>query len=320
MFMFLNSSFFDLPNAILAPILALISNISFGMSCLIFAHYSTKISSAWVNGIKALVSTFCFLILLLVGPILFNQPAISWEFHSSYIYLFLSGMIGLGFADIFLMEGLKQNGVARTLLFYALQPFLMAIFAYFLWSESIRPAQWPGIIVFVLTLLLFCYEKMKEEKREVKHILIVIFAVFIDCIGISLTKQSMVIDTGLSPVLACFIRGMGALFFLRCYFWIKGIYFFPKNENTKNSQVVASKKDYQYLFWASFFGTFLSLLCYISAIKLGQITVVTAVAVTSPLWATLFEFIFYKKIPSKIFILCFVLFILAFLWNIFASQ
>ena len=86
----------SMENNQLALTYALMSNIFFGLSCLVFARFTAKLGALWVNYLKALVSTACFFVLLL-----FLKENFLISISASAGLFFLSGMLGLAFADIF---------------------------------------------------------------------------------------------------------------------------------------------------------------------------------------------------------------------------
>lgn len=289
---------------VVAMVLALMANISFGLSCLTFAKLTPKTSGFFVNFTKAIVSTLGFFMLSWFIP---------YDFDVRLLIFCGSGILGLALADIFLMKALALNGVANTLLFYAFQPFLLALPAYFFWHEKLSHQQWPGVIAFILSLIIFCWQKYQMEQKKLMVLGTVLLAVLLDCMGITLTKWGYQLLPQISVVVVCFYRGLGAVLFL-------SLMTFFKSMNVSPTQLLQQKnkltlQEGQQLLAAAFFGTFLSLLCYLSALKLGKIILVSAVAVTSPLWAALFEYLFFQRKPSKAFLGSFLLFISAFIWN-----
>src|SRR5690606_26087846 len=66
------------------------------------------------------------------------------------------------------------------------------------------------------------------------------------------------------------------------------------------------------IFIGSFFGTFLSLTLYFKAVQTGHLASVTSVAITAPFFATLFECLYHKKLPSKYLLLALAQFVVGF--------
>lgn len=289
----------------LAISLAFLSNIFFGLSCIIFAQFTARVGALWVNYLKAIVSTFCFLVLALLLDFNFLSH-ISW----SAVYFFLSGALGLALADIFLLTSLRHNGVGETLVFYSFQPFLVYLCSYLLWGEKLQSSQWVGVIVFCLCLLIFCFDKFQKSKVHLNYALMALVAIILDTTGVLISKIAYLGDAKITSVEACLYRGMGAIMALSVIGYFKPFQFVRQYKALEN-------KSKALIITACFTGTFLSLLFYLKAVQIGSITLLTAVSVATPLWATFFEFFYYKKLPSKVFVICFVLYLSAFLWNFF---
>lgn len=289
----------------LALSLALLSNIFFGLSCLVFAKFTEKFGSLWVNYFKAIISTCCFFILALTLNIDFLT-----ELDASKYYFFISGALGLAFADIFLLTSLRHNGVGETLIFYSFQPFLVYAGSYFLWGERLAQSQWVGIFIFCLCLVIFCFDKFQKSKIHFRFALMALVAILFDTVGILISKYAYNISPHIDSVEACVYRGLGAIVALSCISFFKPIKLVAKYKsmNTKSKSTIAA---------ACFTGTFLSLMFYLKAVQIGTITILTAVSVATPLWSTFFEFFYYKKKPSRVFVVCFSLYLCAFLWNFF---
>jgi len=63
---------------------------------------------------------------------------------------------------------------------------------------------------------------------------------------------------------------------------------------------------------ASLGGTFLSLMLYIMAVSKGQLSVISSVSVTGPMFAEFFDCVVNKKRPTKYLLVAFVFFISGF--------
>ncbi len=289
----------------LALSMALLSNIFFGLSCLVFAQYTEKFGTFWVNYFKAIVSTICFFLLALLLKINFFT-----ELDESKIYFFFSGALGLALADVFLLTSLRHNGVGETLIFYSFQPFLVFACSYFLWGEQLATSQWAGVFIFCLCLFIFCFEKFQKSKVHLKYALMALIAILLDTVGILISKYAYNLAPDINSVEACVYRGLGALAMLSIITCFKPLNFVSsfKSMDTKSKSII---------FAACFMGTFLSLLFYLKAVQIGTITILTAVSVATPLWSTFFEFFYNKKKPSRVFVVCFTLYLGAFLWNFF---
>lgn len=299
----MNNFFMTLDQVALS--MALTANIFFGLSCLIFAKFTDLVGANWVNLFKAIVATLCFLI--------FSWITVGYHtffYHESRIILLFSGLFGLALADIFLLTSLKHNGVGETLIFFSFQPFFIYLASHFLWGDMLHSSQWVGVFIFCLCLIIFCIDKYKKSKLQVKYAFFAFVAIIFDTCGVIMTKMAYKMDPMLRAETANVYRGIGAVVSLMIICKIKKIpilRIWNSLESKKKSLIT----------FGSFTGTFLSLTLYLNAVKIGNLTLISAVAVATPLWATFFEFFYLKKRPTKVFVICFFLYCFAFLWNFF---
>ena len=106
-------------------LLALVSIIGFALASQGYAHFSKKISSVWVNYFKTFCAFFFFLISVLL---LEGFRPIEYKFIGLFT---LSGLIGLGIGDWFLLKAYSLIGPGRTYILFAFQPIFVGTFAYF---------------------------------------------------------------------------------------------------------------------------------------------------------------------------------------------
>ena len=124
--------------------LTLVATLSFSSASLVFARFSRSVSVLWMNTAKAAVALalLCLTLPLLWSVngtfALFGSSAGSWTAPSDFStdLLLLSGMIGLGIGDLFLLDAFIRIGVSRTLMLYGFQPLLLGIGAALLFGQT----------------------------------------------------------------------------------------------------------------------------------------------------------------------------------------
>ena len=155
--------------------------------------------------------------------------------------------------------------------------------------------------------MLNSYEKFKEVGHwEIRGFLLALAAVSMDAVGILTTRMGFDLSPQIQPLEGHFYRSLGACvgFFI--------VQFFYPIRLIKNF-VTLSKKSKAMVLSASFLGTFLSLWASFIALQKGHIATLTAVNITSPFLATLFESIYFKKRPTIYLVIAFVLFVFGFI-------
>lgn len=288
----------------LSPIFALSANLCFSISTIYFAHYSARITSVWMNTVKAMVSLVFFILVVLATQTFTLLP---WQ---TVAYLLTSGFIGLGCGDLFLLNGFVMLGPARTLVLFSFQPIIFLFTDSLIFGEVLKWNNIVAVFIFILCLVLFSTEHYRRTRTwNILGLAMAIAGVALDGTGVFFTKNAFHHSVGLDSTYANVIRNLGALSF---YF----IYSFFKPIDLVKKFIPLNKQDKMKVFLFSFLGTFLSLFFYLKAIKLGRLSIVTAISITSPLFATFFESAINKRAPSKTLLLCLVLFIGSYFLNL----
>ncbi|MFZ3230731.1 MAG: DMT family transporter [Pseudobdellovibrio sp.] len=258
---------------------ALGSNFSFAIASHFFTEFSRKVSPVWMNYFKATIAFFCFSSVVL----LFQIP---WALNQAGFFLLASsGVIGLLIGDIFLLSAFTHLGSGRVLMIFGFQPLILGISGYFLFQQSFEWHRLFAVLFFMLCLLSFSVESFKEKGDwQIKGITFALIGVILDAGGILLTKKSFDMNPELSAFVANTVRSGATMagFFLVSLF-------LPKVVHLKKSFISLTVKDKRLVVFASVLGTFCSLAFYLKAIQIGHLATISAIAGTSPLFATIFE-------------------------------
>jgi drug/metabolite transporter (DMT)-like permease len=265
-----------------ATLLALLANLFFSGATIGYTSYSKKYGSLWVNSFKSIVSLALIAFLFLLGR--FYQNTLD---ELNLIFM-LSGLIGLAVGDFFLVVGFEKIGPARTLLLFGVQPLLFLVLDLFYFREPLTKGAPLGVGFMLLSLLFVFFEKKKTEFNwNTLGIFCGLFGVLLDFSGVLITKWGM--NRGDHHVTEVYFwRMLGAVIGLILFHLVfkKPMLKFSFKETIK---------DRAYFILACVAGTFISLLFYLKAIEIGPLSSVTAVAVTGPLFAGLFEWAVFKK-------------------------
>lgn len=280
--------------------LALCSNISFSVASLYFTDFSKKISSVWVNYVKALVAFVCFSLLCLFLSIPFQLSQLS------FFWLCISGFLGLFIGDIFLFKGFAHLGSGRVLMIFGFQPLFLGIASVFIFQESFSLNRLIAIFFLILCLLCFSLESVRQKGHwDFKGIMFALIGILLDGSGVLLTKKAFIESPEMSVFSANLIRMGSALlgFFILSFlpqFKMSLIEPFTRLET----------KEKKTILFASFLGTFLSLTFYLKAIQIGHIATISAITGTSPLFATIFEIYKGRKPLTKYLVIALFSFVI----------
>lgn len=284
----------------LAYVLALGSNLCFAAGSLVFAHYSKTISVPWMNCFKAVVA--------LLSGVVFVLVAYGSEVHSmALIWPFLlSGLVGLNIADLFLLKSFSEIGASRSLMLFGFSPLILGVIGRFLFGQDFQLFRLFAIFALIGCLLTFSYERYRSQGHwEVRGLINAMLGVFLDSIGTILTRYGFDHAPDIEPLQGHVYRCLGAAigFVVLAQFW--PFQFFSRMTRL-------SKAAWVYLLLGSFAGCFLSLALYLTAVRHGHLASISAISVTSPLFAALMEAAIHRKKPSRYLLAAFGMFLVGF--------
>lgn len=280
-------------------LLALGSNFFFALGSQFFTHYSRTIGATWMNWYKAFVAQVCFF-----GWLIFTT-GVSLIPISQALPLMLSGLVGLGAGDVFLLLAFKEMGPGRTLMLFAFQPLIIGFSAFLFFNQTIDTTRFWAIFFFILCILIFSLESFKRERHwGMRGIMLALLGMALDATGVLITRKMFDTNGSLSPLLTNFYRTNGALiFFFILSLTRKDLFLFKPLKNL-------SKKSIFYVSLGSLFGTFISLSLYLKAIQTAHLASLSAVAITGTIFSAIFECLWNKKLPSIYLVVAFISFLL----------
>lgn len=290
---------------------ALGATLCFSYSSTIFTEFARKISPFWMNSFKAFVALFAFWITV-ISLRAWVPPNLN-----TFVALVSSGCIGLMIGDIFMLHAMKDLGASRMLMIFGMQPFFLGIASYFLFDQAFSVKNFIGVILMLGCLYTISLESYKKSGHwQLKGMLLGLIAILLDAVGILMTRYGFDKTPGITSPQVNAIRCVGAVigFVIINYVYNKReqqISFQPtwntlnKNEKTK-------------IILSSIGGTYCSLMLYLVAISKGQLSVISSVSVTGPMFAGIFECVRTKRLPSAFLFVAFLFFIGGF--AIFSQQ
>jgi len=200
---------------------ALSTSFFFAMTALIFTTTGRMVGSQVTNRVRLI---FALIYLLILNVILFREPLPFSAESSRWIWLGLSGVIGLSLGDAFLFQSLVSLGPRLGTLLLSLAPIFGSIIAWVFFGESLTFWQITGI---VLALAGIAWVVMAhQEPPDTPHghtrrgVLFGILAGLGQAIGFVFSKQGMSGD--FSPFQANAIRMLAAVVFIWAWTVIEG--------------------------------------------------------------------------------------------------
>jgi len=273
------------------------ANLSFALGSQIFTIYSRKISSVWMNCFKALIG--------LIGFGVFVTFFSSW--HSIplkyFLLFFTSGFMGLGVGDIFLLKAFSKMGPGRTLMLFGFQPLIIGILSYFVFGQVLDASKFWAILFFILCLGTFSFESFKKSGHwDISAISIAFIGMFLDAVGVIITRYSFDHNPMVSAMEGNFHRCIGAVSVFILLSIFKPFGFIVKWREQKFF-------DKKMLIAGSLLGTFLSLALYLKAMQSAHLASLSGIAITGTIFSSLFECLIEKRWPSRYLLMAFVFFL-----------
>lgn len=280
-------------------ILALLANLSFALGSQFFTYYSRKFSPIWMNAFKASIALIFFALFVFLSS----------GFHSiemkTFLFFFISGFIGLGIGDIFLLKAFKEIGPGRSLLLFGFNPIVVGTLSFLFLNQNLDINRLFGIIFFIICLFIFSIESFKVNKSwGIAGITFAMIGMLFDASGIIITRLAFDMNNTITAFEGNFHRCVGAI---SAYMVIRCFVNFHFLENL----TLANKKTKFYVFIGALLGTVISLSLYLKAIQIAEsLAAITAISITSVIFSATFECIWAKKMPSKYLLMAFVFFLL----------
>jgi drug/metabolite transporter (DMT)-like permease len=269
---------------------ALVANLCFSSSSLVFANFTTTHSASWLNLSKAFIAAISFLVTVLFFSLWIKANL------ESYVLWSISGVLGLAIGDYFLMNSFAMIGPARALMLDSFQPLLMGILSYYFLNQVMTLYKLSALIFLVFCVLIFAHENYSNSGSwNFKGISYALIGTSLEGISMLVARLGFDKTPTASPFMGNFIRSTFAFIIL----YIVGKKLDLKFVKTFKEISLAKKMQ---LSAACFIGTYISLSFNLKAIQVGNLAVVSAIAITSPMFASILEIVFNKQKITKHFI------------------
>lgn len=266
--------------------MAIGANLTYSTSSMIFSVYAKRFSSMWINQVKVFTAFVVFLIAMFFsGEIISVSPSV-------ISLLVFSGFMGLCFGDIFLFRAFTTLGPARSLVLYSFQPLMLGLYGYFFLGQMFSVNQTLSVVCMVICIFIFMLERNKiTGSWDLKSFVWAFLGITLDAIGVMLTREAYELNAGLETFQVNVIRCIGAL--------VGFLLISPKSYIVVAKDVWAlRKREISLLLGASFCGCFLSLTLYLAALKHAHVGTLTAIAITGPVWVSMLECLYHRRLPN----------------------
>lgn len=265
-----------------AAIFALTSALLWAFVTILFKKLGEDIVPLGINLGKGVIASLFLGTLLLFT----DQKPIS---KHSFVFLGISGLLGITLGDTFYFESLIKLGPRLSLIITTLIPVVTVLLAIIIFHESLFLTSWLGIFFTLYGVFLVLRERTPTESHPkdwrlgIRH---GILAVLCCASGVIFSKMAL---ESISALKATFIRQIfgviGLIFWGLIGFklkgWLKPLF----------TDYILLKR----LFFVSFIGTFLGTWFCILALKYTHVAIATTLNATSPLFILPLAFFILKE-------------------------
>ncbi|SYZ74624.1 conserved membrane hypothetical protein [Candidatus Zixiibacteriota bacterium] len=267
-------------------ILAILTALVWAGAVILFKKSGEQMHPISLNLFKNVLAVLLILITMpFMGETIFRDVPIG-----DYLLLFLSGIIGLGIADTFLLKSLNLVGAGLSAIVSCLySPFIIALSLIFL-GEQLGFLQVLGAMM-IISAVLTAVGKNGHEKHQISRRDLWL-GIFYGAVANIATATGVVIIKPLlarSPLLWAtemrLFSGIGVLVIATLIHKDRNKIALPKM-NTKGWVFTVS---------GSFAGAYLSMILWLAAMKITQASIAAALNQTSTIFIFVFAYLFLKE-------------------------
>jgi drug/metabolite transporter (DMT)-like permease len=173
--------------------------------------------------------------------------------------------------------------------------------------QGLSPFQILAVLCMIACVLTFMLERNRQTGSfGIRAFAFAFLGVFLDAVGVMLSRQAYEQDAGLGPFQVNLTRAIGALagflFMSPKFPWLL----------VQDLNKMAPRGRWTAL-GACVMGTFVSLSLYLSALKTAHVATLTAISITSPVWVSLIEHARAREWPNRYLWTAFALFLCGFI-------
>ncbi len=205
----------------IGEVAALATAFFFAMTALIFASTGRMVGPQVTNRVRLL---FALIFLGLLNWILFREPLPFSAESSHWIWLSLSGVVGLALGDAFLFQSYVAVGSRLGILLLSSAPIFGSVIAWVLLGETLTPLQIIGMLLALAGIgwVVLSHEEPPETPHgnTQRGVVFGLLGGLGQAVGLVLSKQGMSGD--FDPFQANAIRMLAAVIFIWLWTFMEG--------------------------------------------------------------------------------------------------
>ena len=272
----------------IGEILSLASAMIWGISVSIFKIIGEKISPFLLNPIKNTIGVICFIITCSF----LSNPLSSGIINSNdLIILIITGIIGVGIADIMFLYSLNIVGTTRSAILNTVYSPTVVFLAYIFLNEKLSLPQFFGGILIIFAIIFSSQNKNQKQKQNYN------WGMFIGFLAVVLMGFAIVMT---KPVLDKTNGALDAQMWIAFYRLLPGVIFsyfmmFYKMKSEEIIEQLSIKWMWKYLFIGSFLGTFIGLSVWLLGMANTTASTASLLNQTSTFFIAIFGWLIIKE-------------------------
>lgn len=274
---------------------ALTTAVLWSFTSIFFTSAGRRIGSLHLNKFRIPFAAVFLAIMLLITSGRLLPGGISGQ---SYMYLIVSGIIGLSLGDLCLFSAFISIGTRMTLLVFSVSPIITAVIAWFLIGETLGFYPIVGIVLTISGIAWVTAERqpvnnssIQSDRKKGFGILMAVCGAAGQAIGLVLAKAGMA--GTLDPLPATFIRMIAATGAI----WLIGMF---RGDNIETLKKARDRRAMLLALGGSICGPFLGVWLSLVAIKYTATGIAAAIMATVPvLVIPLVIFIYHEKVSIR---------------------
>lgn len=271
----------------IGEIAALLTALCWAFTSVIFTDASRKIGSVSVNVFRLAFAFIYLSILIIVTGQNINLS------YNHYLFLALSGFIGLVVGDSFLYLSYKKVGPRIGMLMMSLDPAITTLYGFLILNESLSFQALFGITLTIFGVALVILQKdpnsnQAEKKNMIWGVIFGFFAAIGQGTGLLFTKMAFM-EGELNSFVANYFRIITALIL------ITPLTLFIKDFSNPLKVFKFNKKVLLLIGAGSFIGPFVGITLSLYAISATELGVATALMGTVPIMLLPISKFYYKE-------------------------
>ncbi len=272
----------------IGEIAGITTSIFFAFNAIFITKASQLTGSVITNRVRVL---FAFLYLVLINLILFRQPLPIDSGTQRWMWLSLSGVIGLALGDAFLFQSYVLVGARLGTLLLSLSTVFGVLEAWLIFGEFLRMGQILGITLALAGIIWVVLERGNGKVQGIPHIVsgitFGILAAIGQATGLVLSKQGMA--DNFSPFQGNVIRMLAALLALIL------IMIFQKQTRQTFQVLHENRSALKFLALAALIGPVLGVSSSLLAVQHAEVGVASVLTSLAPVFMLPISYFFFKE-------------------------